>query len=280
MPEMLSVIILTYNEELNLPKCLSSLEGLDAQVLIVDSFSTDGTLAIAAAYGATLIQNPFETHAKQWQFALSQPGIRGEWILGIDADQQLTPELVAEIRSLVATGMARHDGYYINRRNYFLGKWIRYGGYYPRYLLKLFKKDKVYLDEGELMDHHFYIRGTTGKLQYDLVENNLKEDLAFWSQKHVKYAQLQAREEFHATAALKGSLSGNADARRIWMKNAWNRIPLFVRPALYFIYRYIFQLGFMDGRTGLVFHFMQAFWYRFLVDSMIVELKRKDKDVR
>ncbi len=277
MPENLSVIILTYNEELNLPKCLNSLKGLDADYFVVDSFSSDNTIKIAETFGAKVYANTFETHVKQWQFALQSIPLQTKWVLGIDADQELMPELVYEINTLLAKNDSElADGYYIKRRNYFLGKWIKFGGYYPRYLLKLFRADKVYMDEGELMDHHFYINGRTTKLQYDIIENNLKEDLRFWSDKHIRYAKLQAYEEFNKTAVSKGKLLGNSDQRRLFMKNIWNRMPLFIRPCLYFVYRYIILLGILDGKKGLIFHYLQAFWYRFLIDSFIVEMKNKN----
>lgn len=269
----LSIIILTYNEEKNLPKCLESVIPLSVPVFVVDSFSDDNTLAICEKYKVQVYQNKFETHSRQWEYALKELPIQTPWILGIDADQELLPELAAEIRITLA-GSPAYDGYYIKRRNFFMGKWIRHGGYYPRYLLKLFRRDKVYLDSGELMDHHFYVHGRTGRLEYDLIENNLKEDLSFWSGKHIKYAALQASEEFNQTAVNQGRLFGNQDERRMFLKNIWNRMPLFIRPFLYFIYRYFIQLGFLDGRTGLVFHFLQAFWYRFLVDAKIYELRK------
>jgi hypothetical protein len=241
---------------------------------VVDSFSTDKTERIATEYKAHFYQNKFETHSKQWEFALKHLPIHTEWVLGLDADQEILPELAEEIKSALS-GNSEFAGYYIKRRNYFLGKWIKNGGYYPRYLLKLFRKDSVYLDPGELMDHHFYVRGKTGRLNFDLVENNLKEDLDFWSRKHVKYAELQAKEEFYNSAVNSGSFWGNRDERRIYLKSMWNRMPLFLRPFLYFIYRYFIQVGFLDGKKGLIFHFLQAFWYRFLVDAKIYELRKR-----
>lgn len=273
MKGILSIIILTYNEEKNLAKCLSSLRDLDAAIYIVDSYSTDATEQIAKTYNAHFIQNEFTTHVKQWQFALSIAHINSEWILGLDADQELTPELVAEIKNTLKNDPGE-NGFYLNRRNYFLNKWIKHGGYYPRYLLKLFRKKAVYLDENEMMDHHFYVQGKTAKLKFDIIENNLNEDLTFWIAKHNKYASLQADEEFKKLDLSKGKLFGQQDERRLYLKNRWNNLPLFLRPLIYFMYRYFIQLGFLDGIKGLIFHFLQAFWYRFLVDAKIYELKK------
>lgn len=274
MKHLLSIIILTYNEEKNIHKCLSSLKALDAPIYIIDSFSSDQTESIAKNFGAKFIQNKFETHVKQWQFALNIPEIQSEWILGLDADQELTTALVSEIQ-IVLNSKPQANGFYLNRRNYFMGQWIKHGGYYPRYLLKLFRKNAVYLDENEMMDHHFYVNGNTAKLKNDLIENNLKEDLSFWISKHNQYATLQATEEVKGSYSSKGRWFGDQDERRLFIKARWNQLPLFLRPFLYFTYRYIVQLGFLDGVKGLIFHFLQAFWYRFLVDAKIYELRKR-----
>ena len=272
----LAIIFLTFNEEKNLPKALASVKQLNAPIYIIDSLSTDNTESIAKEFGCVFIQNKFETHTIQWKFALEQIPENVEWVLGLDADQELLPELCAEISNTLSSEESKNiTGYYICRRNYFLNKWIKYGGYYPRYLLKLFRRDKVFLDESELMDHHFYVNGKTAKLKNDLIENNLKEDLAFWKSKHIKYAELQAKEEFEKLIANNGSLFGNQDQRRLFLKNVWNNMPLFIRPVIYFIYRYIFLLGFIDGKIGSQFHYLQAYWYRYKVDQNIYDLKAK-----
>lgn len=272
----LAIIFLTFNEEKNLPKALASVKQLNVPVYIIDSYSNDNTESIAKKFNYVFIQNKFETHTLQWKFALKQIPENVEWILGLDADQELLPELCDEIKNILSSEESNNiSGYYICRRNYFLGKWIKYGGYYPRYLLKLFRNDKVYLDDSELMDHHFYVNGKTAKLKNDLIENNLKEDLDFWKSKHIKYAELQAKEEFEKLLNNKGSLLGNQDERRLFFKNVWNKMPLFIRPIIYFLYRYIFLTGFLDGKTGSLFHYLQAYWYRYKVDQNIYELKAK-----
>jgi hypothetical protein len=250
------------------------LEILDANIYVVDSFSTDETENIVKSYGGYFIQNKFETHVKQWKFALALSEVKTKWILGLDADQELTSELAEEIKDTLESH-PKENGFYLNRRNYFLNQWIKHGGYYPRYLLKLFRREYVYLDENEMMDHHFYVKGGTKKLQYDLIENNLNEDLTFWVTKHNKYATLQAQEEFNKLELSKGELFGKQDERRLYLKNRWNNLPLFLRPLIYFIYRYLIQLGFLDGTKGLIFHFLQAFWYRFLIDAKIYEMRNK-----
>lgn len=275
MTHKLAVVILTYNEELNIRKCLESIKNLNASIYVIDSFSTDKTKEIALEYGATFIQNPFETHTKQWKFAIGALPNDVDWVLGLDADQTVTKELSAELLVLFGNEVIPANGYYIRRRNYFLNKWIRFGGYQNRFLLKLFRRDSVYLDESELMDHHFYVNGKTLKLNFDLIEDNQKEDLVFWKAKHIKYAKLQAKEEYEMLLNNPGDLFGNQDQRRLFLKNLWNRMPLFFRPILYFLYRYFLLFGFLDGLTGAKFHYLQAYWYRRSVDENIFQLRSK-----
>jgi hypothetical protein len=228
-------------------------------------------LAIAREHGAEVLIHPFESHAKQWQWALENIHGESEWVLGLDADQRVLEDLRDELTSLFARPerVSDIDGFYVSRRQIFRGRWIRHGGYYPKYLLKLFRRDKVFVDVGELAEHHFFVKGVTVRLRHDLVEDNQKEaDLAFWIEKHSRYARLQAQEELRHVGEWPGRarLFGSPDERVFWLKSHWYRMPLYVRPLLYFVYRYVFRFGFLDGKQGFVFHFLHAFWYRLLVD--------------
>lgn len=276
----MTAIVLTYNEEPNIGACLESLAEWTGDLFVVDSLSTDATQSIAEQYGAHVVEHAFESHARQWSWALEHLPIRHEWVLGLDADQRVMPELKAEVLELFSDGGARLDGIdglYVNRRQIFRGRWIRHGGYYPKYLLKLFRPDRVHIDEHDLIDHHFYVAGPTRKLKHDLVEDNVREaDIAFWLEKHIRYAALQARVEGfrQGWGPLTPALHGNPDQRTARMKQVWERLPLYVRPVLYFAYRYFVRLGFLDGKQGFLFHFLQGFWYRLLVDIYLDELRR------
>ncbi|HYW08351.1 MAG TPA: glycosyltransferase family 2 protein [Longimicrobium sp.] len=268
----ITAIVLTWNEADNLEPCLASLAWVD-ELFVVDSGSTDATLAIAERFGARVVHHDFATHSAQWAWALGELPITHPWVLGLDADQRVTPELAAELAERFPTpdGPADVDGCFVKRRQIFRGKWIRHGGYYPKYLLKLFRLGAVTFDAADLMDHHFYVAGPTAKLRHDIVEDNRKEhDITFWIDKHNRYARLHAREERMRRAgagwALEPKLTGSPDQRVVWLKQRWYRMPLFVRPALYFGLRYFVQLGFLDGKQGFIFHFLHAFWYRLLVD--------------
>jgi hypothetical protein len=239
-------------------------------------------MRIATDCGAVVVSHPFESHAKQWQWALATLPINSPWVLALDADQSLTPELSADIAARLSTTPDTNGptGFYLNRRQVFRGRWIRHGGYYPKYLLKLFRRDAVTLDETDLVDHHFRVAGSTAILDGDLIEDNRNEsDIAVWIAKHNRYAVLQAREEEARKAdgrgpATRGSAFGSPDDRTRLRKRIWNRLPLYIRPFGYFFYRYVLRLGFLDGKEGFIFHVMQAFWYRLLVDINRDEIRQ------
>jgi glycosyltransferase involved in cell wall biosynthesis len=274
-----SVVVLTHNEERNLEVCLRSVADWCAGVFVVDSGSTDRTIEIAARWGATVVAHPFETHARQWEWALASLPLTTDWVLALDADQQVTPELESSIvEAFRGHRQEGVDAFFVARRQVFRGRWIRHGGYYPKWLLKLVRRSRVTTDATDLVDHHFIVPGRVGRLTGDLIEDNRNEaEIAAWTTKHNRYAQLQARQELMAEAAGGrlgiGALFGHADARTAWRKQQWRRLPLFVRPCLYVFYRYVLRLGFLDGREGFIFHVLQAFWYRLLVDINIVELR-------
>jgi glycosyltransferase involved in cell wall biosynthesis len=275
-----SVVVLTFNEEANLGVCLRSVADWAAEVFVVDSGSTDSTREIAEQSGARIYEHTFQTHATQWAWALEQLPLRGDWVLALDADQEVTPELAQEIQALKAADLVNVDGIFLKRRQVFRQKWIKYGGYYPKYLLKMFRRGSVRIDKADLVDHHFYVTGDVRRLQHDLIEANKKEDdITFWVDKHNRYARLFALEQLERSGqagyAITPSFFGNPDQKTLSLKLLWAKLPLYVRPFLYFTYRYVLRLGFLDGKEGAIFHFLQAFWFRLLVDINIDQLRRE-----
>jgi glycosyltransferase involved in cell wall biosynthesis len=264
--------VLTFNESENLEPCLRSVRDWATEVFVVDSGSTDDTKSIARGFGAFIYEHPFESHSRQWDWALRNLPLRGEWVLGLDADQRVSPELAVEIQGIAGARFGEVQGVFIKRRQIFQGQWIRHGGYYPKYLLKMFRPGAVRIDENDLVDHHFHVNGPVVKFDCDLIEANRKEDdIGFWIEKHNRYARKLAIEELQRRRGLRedsirGDWLGNPDQRTLEMKKLWLRMPLYVRPFLYFFYRYFLQLGFLDGKEGAIFHFMHAFWFRLLVD--------------
>jgi glycosyltransferase involved in cell wall biosynthesis len=276
----LTIIILTYNEERRLPPCLDSLAGLEAPVFVVDSNSTDGTLDILNQRGLKWTQHPFGNYAQQRNWAQANNPFDTEWVLHLDADERLTPELVQWLNTDFARRSAETDGFLFSRRTVFLGRWIRHGGHYPAYHLRLFRS-RLGRCEDKAYDQHFVVSGLSltvpGADIIDTVTSNLEQFIAShnrWSS--LEAAELAARE---VKGEVNASLTGNAIERRRWLKTrVFQKAPPMLRAFAYFIYRYIFRLGFLDGFQGLVFHVLQGFWFRFLVDAKLYELRQTAAD--
>lgn len=285
MPDY-SFVILTYNEEEHIPRLLESIKGLNAKTFVLDSGSTDRTLAICESYGAETALHPFENHPKQWHAALNAFEFSSPWLICLDADQIVTPELFSQLQGFRDSDYKAIDGIYFNRKNYFKGHWLRFGGYYPKYLLKMIRAGKGISDLNENMDHRFVVPGKTITWETGhIIEENLKENnISFWISKHNRYSDLLAQEEIERMTSLrsqtvKTDFWGNPDERTAWLKSLWWKLPRFFRPFLYFTYRMIFQLGILDGKTGILFHFLQGFWFRIIVDVKINEILKQKKNV-
>ena len=263
---------------MNLAKCLKSVEGLVSEIIIVDSGSTDRTKEIAERYGAKFVVHEFKNQADQFNWALENVEIKGDWVMRLDADEEILPELKEEIKKKLESLGDEICGVVLKRRVYFMGKWIKHGGYYPTCLMRIFRKGTG-MSENREMDEHLILK--TGKeviFENDFIDDNRK-DLTFWIAKHNGYASREARATLGKQVdSLEGSFSGSQAEKKRWLKEkVYNNFPLFVRPFFYYIYRYIFRFGFLDGKEGFIFHFLQAFWYRFLVDAKIYEDKKRKK---
>jgi glycosyltransferase involved in cell wall biosynthesis len=263
-----------------LPRLLDSIRDLHAAVYVLDSGSSDRTIEICRQNRVVVQSHPFENHPRQWDVALHVFDISTPWIIALDADQVVTPELALQLRNFRNEDFRDVNGIYFNRKNIFKGKWLRYGGYYPRYLLKMFRTGIGYSDLNENMDHRFIVPGKHIVWRKGhIIEENLKENnISFWIAKHNRYSDLVAEEEIQRRnhqrqQSITPMFFGSPDQRIAYYKKLWWQLPLLVRPFLYFFYRYFIQLGILDGRKGLIFHFLQAFWFRFVVDVKIMELK-------
>lgn len=272
----ISVIILTYNEELNLEKCLKSIIDWVDEIIVVDSKSTDKTLEIAKKYKARIFEHKFENQAKQFNWALDNLDIKNDWILRLDADEEILPELWREISEILPRVSNEITGFRIKRRVYFMGRWIKHGGYYPTWILRLFRKNKARSEEREMDEHIIILDGKVEYLKNDFIDNN-KKDLSFWIGKHNQFASREVKEAIkllnQGTVDDKGI--GEEVMKRRLAKKKYYSSPIFLRVFLYFIYRYFFLLGFLDGKEGLIFHVLQGFWYRFLIDTKIYEIQKK-----
>ena len=273
-----SVVLLTYNEELNVEHALRSVAGWADEILVVDSSSTDGTLDICRKYTDKIYQHAFENHGKQVNWALDNVPIRNPWVMQLDADEMITPELAAELAESLPGLPAETTGLYMKRRVYFFGRWIKHGDYYPIWLLRVFRKGKARNEEFE-EDRVILLEGAAAHAKNDFIDYN-RRGLSLWVDKHNAWAINEMRDTLGLNEGtwMAAALSGRQDQRRLWYKkNLYARLPLFVRAFGYFFYRYFIKLGFLDGKEGLIFHFMQGCWYRFLVDAKIFELKKFGK---
>jgi glycosyltransferase involved in cell wall biosynthesis len=273
---VLSVVILTHDEESNLPACLASLRALDAEIFVVDSGSTDRTLAIARDAGCRVVEHPFENYAAQLNWALDRLPVATPWVMRLDADERLTPELARELSARLRDLPDEVTGLLVKRRVYFWGRWIRHGGYYPTWLLRIWRHGRARCEQRWMDEHMIVDRGRTLRLDHDIVDENRK-GLTFWTDKHNRYADREVRDLLASQdrSAKLVELRDQAGLRRWLKQNLYGRAPLFWRACGYWFYRYVLRLGFLDGRPGLVFHFLQGFWYRFLVDAKLCELKRR-----
>ena len=275
----LTAIILTKNEEKNISKCIESIKSIAEEIVIIDSYSEDKTVQISESLGAKVYQHKFISHSHQFNWALDNIPISTEWVLRIDADEELTLELINELKHKLPKINENINGIFLNRRRYFLGKWIKHGDVYPEKVLRIFRNGTA-RSEDRIMDEHIIVlSGETICFDNDFEDKDTK-DLTFWINKHNWYSNREAEEflkkDDNNLNNINEDLFGKQRERKRWLKNKiYYNIPLFVRPIMYFIYRYIFKLGFLDGKEGLIYHFLQAFWYRFLVDAKIYEYKNK-----
>jgi glycosyltransferase involved in cell wall biosynthesis len=274
---LISIIILTHNEEANLPMTLVSLESLNADIFIVDSGSTDNTVSIAEKAGCYVVNRQWKTYSEQLNWAIENLPIKTQWVMRLDADERLTPELVKEIIQVLPNSSTDVSGYQIKRRVYFMHRWIRHGGYYPTWLLRIWRNGIGHCEERAMDEHIILSQGQVVNLCNDIVDENNK-GLTFWVNKHNSYADREVRDllnlDFVGDKLLADNIWMHQANRKRWMKtNLYAVMPLFLRSTVYFLFRYIVLLGFLDGIEGLIFHFLQGYWYRFLVDAKIHEFR-------
>lgn len=275
----LSVIILTLNESKHLARCLESMRQVAEDIYIIDAFSTDDTLEIAARYNAKVYQRKWISYANQFQWALDNCPISTPWVMRMDADEYLEPALVKEINTLEVP--AKITGIYIRRKVLFKGKWIRYGGFYPHTLLRIWRNTAGSIEQ-RWMDEHIVISGgETMQLKEHIVDHNLNS-IHWWVNKHNNYAiremvdLLNIKYRFlEQDDRLITSESSQAKRKRFLKEKVYSALSPGARASLYFCFRYFLRFGFMDGYRGFIFHFMQGYWYRLLVDVNLKEFEEK-----
>ena len=273
MSPPVSVLVPTLDEELNLPDCLDSVAWAD-EVFVVDSYSRDRTVQIARERGAHVVQHPFESYSRQKNWALDTLPFRNPWVLIVDADERVTPELKCEMETVLPN--ADCAGYYLNRRVIFLGRWIRHAGWYPNWNLRLFRHQLGRYD-GREVHEHVVLDGPAGYLRNDLLHLDRRGLEAFVA-RHNRYSTLEAAARFKAEsdapdrARLPVSLLASPVQRKRFVRErVWPRVP--AKPLVLFVYMYLLRRGFLDGRAGLALCVFHAF-QEFMVGLKLAELRR------
>lgn len=276
----LAVVILTYNEEHHIRRALASIAGVASQIFVIDSFSTDRTVEIAREAGAAVLANKFVNQAKQFQWALDNAPITASWIMRLDADELIEADLAARINDELPRLADDVVGVNLKRKHIFLGRWIRHGGRYPLILLRIWRRGHGRVEDRWMDEHVVVWGGRTVTFEGGFADHNLN-DLTFFTDKHNKYATREAVEVINHRRSV-SSRHGLAEqggwsqaaVKRLIKEKIYNRIPYQISAPTYFLYRFVIQLGFLDGREGLVYHGLQGLWYRFLVGAKVDELER------
>lgn len=269
----ISIVLLTFNSAASLPRTLRAAKRLSDDIHAVDSHSSDDTLAILAEHGVHVVQRPFVNYSDQRNWAIDSLPLRHGWQLHLDADEEMEPELVAAIRALGDEPSA--DGYILGRKIVFLGHTLRHGGIARTWHYRLFRNGFGRCED-RLYDQHFVGSGRIGTINAFMLDHQ-EDRLTEWTARHNRWSDLEAAEATN-TGPVSGvtitpKADGNAIERARARKAFYYRAPLFWRAFGYFFVRYIVQLGFLDGRPGLIYHALQALWFRFLVDAKIHEIQ-------
>lgn len=268
---MFSIYILTYNEEIDIAACIESAL-LSDDIIVVDSLSTDRTVEIAQRYPVRVFQHAFETHGKQRTWMLRSIDTKYEWVYILEADERMTPELFAEC--LQAMQNPEISGYYVAEQVIFMNTWIRRSTQYPRYQMRLFRKNQVWFTDYGHTEREV-CEGKTGFLKETYPHYTNSKGLSRWIDKHNRYSSDEAAETLRqlekGTVSWRELVFGRSEVeRRRALKDLSLRLPF--RPLLRFIYMYFFLLGILDGRAGFTWCTLQAF-YEYLILLKVWELK-------
>jgi len=280
----LSVIILTFNEELHIERCVRSVQNIAQQIFVIDSFSTDDTVRLAESLGTKVYQHEFINYAKQFQWALDTLPIKTAWVMRLDADEYPEPGLLEEIQQRLPSLPDEITGINLKRRHIFMGHWIKHGTRYPLILLRVWRTGKGRIEQRWMDEHIIVGNGKIVTFTHDFNDHNL-HNIGWWTDKHNRYATREAIDVLNRKynlfktdeAVVKENGTSQAGIKRFIKEHIYNALPVFSGPFLYFFYRYFIKLGFLDGKEGLVYHFLQGFWYRFLVEVKVVEMDQQLK---
>ena len=270
---MISALILTFNEEIILPKCLEALDFVD-EIVVFDSFSTDKTIKIAEQFGAKIVQRKFDNYAKQRNVALKSVSEKTDWVLMVDADEIVSPELRVEIIQLCVQKDNPISLYRVRRKDIFQNKWIKHSSGYPTWFGRLFKNGTVSVERE--INEEYHTNGKIGNLQEHLIHYPFNKGIEWWFEKHNRYSSMEIKTlalELNQKPKLKQLFSSDPTIRRKAQKGFSFLLPN--RPFIVFIAFYILRFGFLDGKAGYTFCKLRK-TYEWMIDLKIKELKENN----
>ena len=276
----LSAIILTFNEAKHIDRCIERVASLAKDIVVIDSYSTDDTVARANILGARVLQHRFVNYAEQLNWVLDNVTVQTDWVMRLDADEYPSDQLTNELREQLPNLPSDVCGIVIQRQVKFLGKTIRFGGFGSMDVLRIWRCGTARCEARWMDEHMILARGESKKLKGKLIDDNLN-NISWWTQKHTQYA---AREAIDLLNLRYGFMQqSHGDRLQIWQttikrmlkERFYSRLPLGIRPVLYYLYRMIVLGGILDGPRGWVFNFLQGLWYRLLVDIKIMEIEKR-----
>lgn len=262
---LIGCVIITLNEEIHIRRLLDNISNHFDEIVMVDSGSVDKTVAIAKMYNCKVFYRKFTTHGEQFMFGVSKLSDNIEWVMKFDADELITSGNICE--EVVEASKIGINGIYVYRNFIFLGRKLLWGGYRDIRNLRLARKDKLTMEDKD-MDEHLLVDGCVKKSKIKIVDHNLK-GLSKWIDKHNRYSDSAVQDSLHG----KDQVSRLAKSKlhyRLFLKV----VPEIVHPYLYFVYRYIIRLGFLDRGAGFYFCFFQVMWYRCLINAKKYETKK------
>lgn len=271
-----AVIVLTFNSACTLPATLRQAVRVSDEVFVVDSYSSDETIALAESCGAKVVQHEFENYGAQRNWAIDNLHVTAQWQLHLDADEWMEDELVKTIANLPDT--PPFNGYFLPRYVRFLGRTLRHGGMNPTWHMRLFRTGAGRCEERKYDQHFILLDGASAKLSGAMIDD-IRMPIAEWTARHNRWsdAEVSELESANQPGRLVPNATGNPIERKRYLRKQYDKMPLFVRPFLLFFYRYFVRCGFLDGKEGFIFWVLQTFWFRFLIDAKIWEQRQRKK---
>ena len=278
----ISIIILTFNEELHLLRAINSVKLFAKEIYVIDSFSTDNTLKVAAESGVKVMQHEFINYSKQMQWAIENLPLNTAWVMRLDADEIVDDILCREIQNKLPLLDVGVTGVILKCKQIFMNRWIKYGGVYPLWLLRIWRNGCAQIEDRWMDEHMLLKKGRAIKFKGCFSNHDL-HDITYFINKHNYYATREAVEIICQRLGLgisDGKSSFNianssiqAYIKRLIKIHIYNKLPYWFGPLIYFYYRLFFRGGIFDGREGLIYHTLQGFWFRFLINVKVLELE-------